>query len=122
MYKRQGLTFLNSNGLTFGLSTGASVGSITASYTVPSVAGLISAINVSQGTTSENVTQLVFSNANGVSFNLSTAGGGPFATIYGSVAAQTTGGVYLQGNTSYTSSTTMAISSYNPVSYTHLVS
>lgn len=83
-----GMTFNNSNGLTFGVSTGANVVTITGSYTVPSTAGLLSAINVSDSATSENITQLVFSNANNVTFGLSTAGGGPFATITASVLSQ----------------------------------
>lgn len=63
-----GLTFANSNGLTFGLSTGASAGTLTGSYTVPSLAGLLSAVNISAGTTSSNVSAVTFSNANGISF------------------------------------------------------
>ena len=82
------VSFANSNGISFGLSTGANTATLTASYTVPSIAGLISAINISDSATSENITQLVFSNAHGVSFGLATAGGGPFATLTGSVAAQ----------------------------------
>jgi hypothetical protein len=69
----------NSNGVSFG-TNGSTV---TASYTVPSVVGLISAINVSAGTTSSNVSAITFSNANGVTFGFdgtnitaSTAGGG----------------------------------------------
>lgn len=59
----------NSNGsgnLTMGL-TGSTV---TASFSNPSIAGLISAINVSAGTTSGNVSAITFSNSNGVSFGL----------------------------------------------------
>lgn len=62
----QTLNFANSNGLTFSNSNG----SVVASYTVPSTAGLISAINVSAGTTSNNLTALTLSNSNGVSFGL----------------------------------------------------
>ncbi len=59
----------NSNGsgnLTMGL-TGSTV---TASFSNPSIAGLISAINVSAGTTSGNISAITFSNSNGVSFGL----------------------------------------------------
>jgi hypothetical protein len=59
------VSFANSNGISFGLSN-SSV--LTASYTVPSTAGHISAINLSAGTTSGNVSAVTFSNANGVSF------------------------------------------------------
>ncbi len=67
-------TFANANGLAFGLGTGASSGSITASYTVPtqSVVPGIQSIQVSNTTyTTGNV---IFSNANGLSFG-SSAGG-----------------------------------------------
>jgi hypothetical protein len=70
----------NSNGISFGMAGSAT---ITASYTVPSTAGLISAVNFSAGTTSGNVGSIVFSNSNGVTFGLngstitaSAAGGG----------------------------------------------
>lgn len=62
------VVFSNSNGISFGMSTN---GMVTASYTVPSTAGLISALNFSAGTTSNNVSDsLVFSDANNVSFGL----------------------------------------------------
>lgn len=61
------VVFSNSNGLSFGMSN-SSV--ITGSYTVPSTAGLISAINFSAGTTSNNLSNLTFANGNGVSFGL----------------------------------------------------
>ena len=59
-----GITFSNSNGLSFGLNAGV----ITGSYTVPA-AGL-SAVNVSAGTTSNNLTAITFSNSNGLAFGL----------------------------------------------------
>jgi hypothetical protein len=61
------VTFGNSNGITFGMSGSSQ---ITASYTVPSTAGLISNINVSAGTTSNNLSAFTFSNSNGLSFGL----------------------------------------------------
>lgn len=63
----QTLSFSNLNGMSFGTSAGSA---ITASYTVPSTAGLISAINVSAGTTSNNLSALTFSNSNGLAFGL----------------------------------------------------
>lgn len=108
------VTFQNANGISFG-SSGAN--GISASYTVPSTAGLISAINVSGGTTSNNLSAITFSNSNGVSFGLNgsviTA---TVATNYQSQAAYlTTAGLsgdsskYLQnwrltGNTAGTTS------------------
>lgn len=59
--------FNNANGISFGMSN-SSV--ITASYTVPSTAGLLSAVNVSAGTTSNNLSALTFANSNGISFGL----------------------------------------------------
>lgn len=61
------VSFSNANGISFGSSAGQA---ITASYTVPSTAGLLSAVNVSAGTTSNNLSAVTFSNANGVSFGL----------------------------------------------------
>lgn len=65
------LAFTNSNGLTMGLSTTTGgKATVTGSYTVPSTAGLLSAINFSAGTTSNNLSKLTFSDSNGVSFGL----------------------------------------------------
>ena len=61
------VNFANSNGISFGLSNN---GTLTASYTVPSTAGLISNINLSAGTTSANLSALTFANSNGLSFGL----------------------------------------------------
>lgn len=74
------LSFSNANGMSFGTSAGSA---ITGSYTVPSTAGLISAVNVSAGTTSSNVTNFVLSNSNGLSFGLNGA------TITGSYTVPT---------------------------------
>lgn len=61
------VTLRNANGISFG-SSGAN--GISASYTVPSIAGLLSAVNVSAGTTSNNLSALTFANGNGVSFGI----------------------------------------------------
>jgi len=61
------VNFANSNGISFGMSNSSQV---TASYTVPSTAGLLSAVNFSAGTTSNNTSQISFANGNGVSFGL----------------------------------------------------
>lgn len=62
----QTVSFGNLNGLSHYTSNGSLVGS----YTVPSIAGLISAINISGGTTSENLTKIEFIDSNGISFGL----------------------------------------------------
>lgn len=86
------LVLANSNGVTFGMSGSSQ---ITASYTVPSTAGLLSNINVSAGTTSNNLSAVTFSNSNGVSFGLNGS------TVTGSVAAQTNQsvGIYASSQT-----------------------
>ena len=66
-YRTGDVSFSNANGISFGSSAGQA---ITASYTVPSTAGLISRINVSGGTTSNNLSALTFADGNGVSFGL----------------------------------------------------
>jgi hypothetical protein len=66
----QTIAFSNANGLSLGVSTAANGATVTGSYTVPSTAGHISAVNVSAGTTSQNLTNVVFSNSGGVSFGL----------------------------------------------------
>jgi hypothetical protein len=78
------VSFINSNGISFGMSTGANTGSMTASYTVPSIAGLISGLNVSggAGNSQSNVTGITFANSNGLTFGVST--GANVATITGS--------------------------------------
>jgi hypothetical protein len=63
------VSFSNANGISFGSSAGQA---ITASYTVPSTAGLISAFKVSGGGSSVNATAVTFSNSNNVTFGLST--------------------------------------------------
>jgi hypothetical protein len=62
----QTLSFNNANGATFSNVGGA----VQLSYTVPSTAGLLSAINFSAGTTSNNSASIQFANSNGVSFGL----------------------------------------------------
>ena len=61
------VTWQNANGISFGSS---GVNGVSASYTVPSTAGLLSNVNLSAGTTSNNLSAFVFSNSNRVSFGL----------------------------------------------------
>jgi hypothetical protein len=97
-YTSGAVSFSNANGISFGSSAGQA---ITASYTVPSTAGLISGVHMSAaGGTSNNITGLTFSNLNGVSFGLST--GASVGTLTASVA--TTQALFFQGNTTGQSS------------------
>jgi hypothetical protein len=57
----------DSNGISFGMSGSTR---ITASYTVPSTAGLLSNIKISAGTLSNNLSALTFADSNGISFGL----------------------------------------------------
>ena len=87
----QTLSFANSNGVSF--STGTQ--GVFASYTVPSTAGLLSAVRLSAGTSSANLGAMTFSNSNGVSFGLNgsvvtasvNAGGGGVALAAGTQTA-----------------------------------
>lgn len=88
-YSASTFSFGNLNGASFYTSNS----SMVVSYTVPSVAGLLSNIKVSAGTSSTNLSALTFSDANGISFGLNgsvvtasvAAGGAP-----GSISAGTT--------------------------------
>jgi len=99
------VVFSNSNGISFGMSNSSVV---TASYTVPSTAGLISNINVSAGTTSNNLNAITFSNLNGISFGLNASTITASYTVP-NVPVQTnqTIGLYALGNTTQNSSTTL---------------
>jgi hypothetical protein len=82
-------------------SVGYSGGSVVVS--VPAGGGGITNINLSAGTTSNNLSKVTFADGNGVSFGLNAS------TITASVAAQTnqTVGLYALGNTTQNSSTTL---------------
>lgn len=86
----------NSNGISFGMSGSSQ---ITASYTVPSTAGLISNVNVSAGTTSQNLSALTLSNANNVSFGLN----GSTITASASYSQSTSPSAIVGSNATYTS-------------------
>lgn len=85
------VVFANSNGISFGLSNSSQV---TASYTVPSTAGLISNLNISAGTTSNNATRIVFSDANGITFGLNAS------TVTASVQTAYAASTHSHGNPS----------------------
>ena len=95
------LSYSNLNGLTFGIAGST----LTGSYTVPSTAGLISKVNISAGTTSNNLTNFVFSNSNGISFGLngstitaSAAGGGSVNISAGTTSNNLTNFVFSNSN------------------------
>jgi trimeric autotransporter adhesin len=100
--------FSNANGLSFGLSGGA----VTGSYTVPSVAGLISGINVSGGTTSNNLSALTFSDGGNVTFGLNGS------VITASAPAGGGGGnVNVSAGTTSNNMSAMTFSNANGVSF-----
>ena len=80
------VSFINSNGITFGMSTGANTGSVTASYTVPVVTN--SSWTVSDANTSATVGRLAFTNSNGLTLSLSTSNNGNH-TVIGSYTVPT---------------------------------
>ncbi len=79
----QTLNFANSNGLTFSNSNG----SVIASYTVPSTAGLLSAVRISGGTDTYDSSQLNFRDGGGVSWTADT-NGSILASVQTSYAGQ----------------------------------
>jgi hypothetical protein len=110
-----GITFVNSNSITFGLSTGASVGTITASVAYPAQTNQTVGFYALSNTTS-SLSSGTF-DARSMSFNAI----GPLSVGYSAgsivlsaatVAGQTSGGMYATGNTTNNSSTTLPISSW----------
>ena len=87
------LTFSNSNGLAFGLSAGT----VTGSYSVPTVTN--SSWTVSDAATSGTVARLAFTNANGLTLSLSTGAGGSH-TVVGSYTVPLTAGLISDINVS----------------------
>ncbi len=102
------IAFADSNGISFGMSNSSR---ITASYTVPSTAGLISAINFSAGTTSNNLSALTFSNSNGVSFGLNGS------VVTASVNAAAGGGAAISAGANSQSTGTVNFSNSNNVTF-----
>ena len=111
------LSFANSNGMTFGLSTGAQTATLTASYTVPGATsfsnlngltfGLAgstitgsytvptvtnSSWTVSDANTSGTVALLAFTQSNGITLSLSTSNNGHH-TVIGSYTVPSTAGL-----------------------------
>ena len=105
------LSLANSNGLSFGVSGST----VTASYTVPSTAGLISAVNLSAGTASSSLTNLVLSNSNGVSFGLGTGSVVTASVAAGATATGNLGGIAANGATA--TSGTVSFSNSNGISF-----
>ncbi len=88
---------------------------ITASYTVPSTAGLLSGVNLSAGTTSNNLSGFVFSNSNGVSFGLNGS------TVTASYTVPSTAGlisaINFSAGTTSNNGTNFVFSNSNNVSF-----
>jgi hypothetical protein len=97
---RIALTESNGLSMAFLTTTGGRV-TITGSYTVPSTAGLLSAFNVSAGTTSNNLSNVVFSDSNNVSFGLN----GSTVTASASYSQSTAPGGVAAGGATATSGT-----------------
>jgi len=102
----QAVTFSNSNNVSFGMQTGALVGTFTGSY----------ALNVSAtGGTSNALSGLTFQNSNGVSFGLSTGAG--VGSLTASVAAQSTQPVAYSAANGSANFSTLSFSNVNNVSF-----
>lgn len=85
----QTLVFSNSNGISFGLNGSTITGTVQTNYlttAMKSDAATISNVNLSAGTTSNNLSAFVFSNSNNVSFGLN----GSTVTASASVASSLT--------------------------------
>jgi hypothetical protein len=121
---RSDFTFGNSNGISFGLETnGIFTGTVKTDYQTSgnylttamlSNAATISNINLSGGTTSQNLSKFEFNNANGVSFGLNGS------TITASVAAAggaQTGISGISGGTTLMTSGTASFADSNGVSW-----
>ena len=89
-YTSGSVSLSNANGISFGSSAGQA---ITASYTVPATAGLISGLNLSggAGNSQSNVSGLTFNNANGMTFGVST--GANVVTVTASYTVPSTAGL-----------------------------
>ena len=91
------ISFINSNNVSFGMSTGAVTGSITASY----------ALNVSAGAgTSNALSAITFANSNSITFGLSTGAGVGTLTASVSYPAQTNQQMTLYATSNTTQSST----------------
>jgi len=106
-----GLSLANSNGLSFGVNGST----VTASYTVPSTAGLISAIRLSAGTASSNLTAFELVNGSGVSFGLD-AGSKVSASVAAGATATGNLGALAAGTQTATSGT-IAFADSNGISF-----
>jgi hypothetical protein len=106
------VSFSNANGISFGSSAGQA---ITASYTVPATAGLVSAIAVSGGAgTSNTVTGMTFLNSNGLTFGVSTGASAASITASYTQSAQA---VSAQGGSSTFS--TLVFTNSNNLTFTN---
>jgi hypothetical protein len=103
--------------LTYGMSNSAGVLAIVgaptgnATVSLPNQGTLLTNVNISAGTTSQNLSGWVYSNSNNVSFGLSGS------TITASAAAAGGGGIALQAGTQTATSGTVVFSYSNSVSF-----
>lgn len=105
--------FDNAGGVTFGLETN---GSITAA--APAGGGGITNINVSAGTTSNNLSRLTFANSNGISFGLSgSVITGTVATNYLTTAALSNHSHGASGSNGSFAFQTLSFSNANGISF-----
>lgn len=119
------VTFSNSNGVSFGLNGSTITATVKTDYqtsgaylttAMASDAVTISNINISAGTTSNNLSKLTFSNGNGVSFGLNgstitasvAAAGGAQTGISGLIVSDAT---YTSGTVSFSNAGNITISS-----------
>ena len=115
------ITFSNSNGVSFGLNSNSVItASVGTNYQSPgaylttamlSNAATISNINVSASNTSANLSNLVFSNSNGVSFGLSGN------TLTASALGGGGGGAAISAGTNSRNSGTVAFANSNGISF-----
>jgi mucin-19 len=105
------LSLADSNGLSFGVNGST----ITASYTVPSTAGLLSAIRLSAGTASSNLTAFELVNGSGVSFGLDVGSKVTASVAAGATATGNLGGIAAGGSTA--TSGTVALGNANGLSF-----
>jgi hypothetical protein len=89
------ITFVGAGGVSVGLSAG--------SYIISGGAGGGGSVNFSAGTTSGNLGSIVFSNSNNISFGLN----GSTVTASASAQSNQSIGLYVLGNTTQNSSTTL---------------
>lgn len=106
----QTASFGNLNGMSFYSSNGSMVGS----YTVPSIAGLLSAVNLSAGTASNNLSAFTLNNSNGISFGLN---GSVITASHNGLTIQTIQPVAASGSNGSFSFNTLSFGNLNGITF-----